>query len=104
MTKEIKQKKRVVVSYKNLTDELRDAVKNKYPEGYTEHMIRIDKAPGDFFYAIVLETEETSYLIKVDVKIDDKVEEEDEKDYYSDDIKGADELADSTDDQEEEEE
>ena len=53
-----KQKKRVVVSYKNLSAELREEVKKKYPNGYTDSMIRIDKGPGDFFYAIVLETED----------------------------------------------
>ncbi len=73
-----------VVSYKNLSAELREEVRKKYPFGYTDHMIRIDKGPGDFFYAIVLETEDTSYLIKVDVKVDDQVEEEEDKDFFGD--------------------
>ena len=77
------QKKRVVVSYKNLSTELCEEVKRQYPNGYTDQMIRIDKGPGDFFYAIVLETADISYLIKVDVKIDDKIEEED-KDFFGD--------------------
>lgn len=94
MTIEVKTKKRVVVSYKNLTPELLEEVKKKYPLGYTDHMIRVDKGPGDFFYAIVLETDDISYLIKVEVKVDDQIEEEEDKEYYDDDIKGADELAD----------
>ena len=53
-------------------------------------MLRVDKGPGDFFYAIMLETEEVSYLVKVDVKVDDQVEDEDDKDYYSDEIKETD--------------
>ena len=80
MISEKKQKRRVVVSYKNLSAELREEVRKKYPFGYTDHMIRIDKGPGDFFYAIVLETEDTSSLIKVDVK----VEEEEDKDFFGD--------------------
>ncbi|MDD3108792.1 MAG: hypothetical protein PHV49_06260 [Alistipes sp.] len=76
-----KPKKRVVISYKNLTEALRELIKEQYPNGYTDQMIRIDKAPGDFFYAIVLETEEICYLVKVDVKIDDKVEE-DKEDFF----------------------
>lgn len=95
-------KKRVVISYKNLTPELLDAVKKKYPFGYTDSMIRIDKGPGEFFYAIMLETEDVSYLIKVDVKVDSKVEEEEDKDYYDEEIKGADEIADDSDDSEDE--
>lgn len=100
MTTEKTQKKRVVVSYKNLTPELQEEVKKKYPYGYTDQMLRIDKGPGDFFYAIVLETDDTNYLIKVDVKVDDSLEEEEDKEYYNDEIKGADDLADTPDDDE----
>ncbi|MBR6813814.1 MAG: hypothetical protein IKM50_04645, partial [Tidjanibacter sp.] len=76
-----------------------EEVKKLYPYGYTDHMIRIDKPSGDFFYAVPFETDEISYLVKIDVKIDGQIEEEEEKDYYDDDeIKGADELP--TDDEE----
>lgn len=85
-----KSKKRVVVSYKNLTPELQEEIKKQYPNGYTDSMLRVDKGPGNFFYAIMLETEEVSYLVKVDVKVDDQVEDEDDKDYYSDEIKETD--------------
>ncbi|MBQ4279306.1 MAG: hypothetical protein IJC16_05070 [Rikenellaceae bacterium] len=99
MAGESKTKKRIVTSYKNLSDELKEEVKRQYPTGYTDSMLRIDKGPGDFFYAIMLETPDISYLIKVDVKVDDDVpEEEEDKDYYDDEIKGADDLADSPDD------
>ena len=57
-------------------------------------MMRIDKPNGDFFYAVPFDTEDTAYLVKIDVKIDDKAGEEDDKDYYDDDLKGADELQD----------
>lgn len=80
-------KKRVVVNYKNLSDELKLEVRKKYPSGYHDNMIRIDKGPGNFFYAIMLETEDISYLIKVDVKIDNKVNDDDDKDYYFDEVK-----------------
>ncbi|MDR0954659.1 MAG: hypothetical protein LBM20_04665 [Rikenellaceae bacterium] len=88
-------KKRVAVSYKNLSPELLEEVKKRYPNGWTDHMIRIDKSPTDFFYAIMMETDEANYLIKVDVKVDDgNVEEEEDKEYYDDEIKGAEEIAD----------
>lgn len=97
----VNKKKRVIVSYKNLSDELKEAIKRQYPYGYNENMIRVDKGPGDFFYAIVLETEDISYLVKVDVKIDDGTgEEEDDKNFYEDEIKGADEIEDNIDDDE----
>jgi hypothetical protein len=86
-------KKRLITSYHNLTAELQEELKRQYPTGYTDKMIRIEKGPGDFFYAVLLETSEINYLVKVDVKIDDDVEEEDDKGYYDDDINGAEEIA-----------
>ena len=96
-------KKRVAISYKNLSPELLEEVKKKYPYGWTDHMIRIDKSPTDFFYAIMLETEDTSYLIKVDVKVDaaGQIEEDEDKEYCDDEIKGADDIADSSEESEE---
>lgn len=96
-------KKRVVVKLQNLPEELQDAVRKQYPHGFTDHMIRIEKGPGDFFYAVVFETEDTNYLVKIDVNIDGQIEEEDEKDLFGDDIKGADEIDDNNGDEEEEE-
>ena len=93
-------KKRLVVSFNNMTPELQEEVKAAYPLGYTDYMMRIDKPNGDFFFAVPFETEEISYLVKIDVKIDDLSNEEEDKDYYDDDLKGADELA--NDDSEEE--
>ena len=94
-------KKRVVVKYQNMPEELQDAVKKAYPHGFTDHMIRIEKGPGDFFYAVVFETEDTNYLVKIDVNIDGKIEEEEDKEYYNDEIKGAEEIIDSADEEEE---
>lgn len=93
-------KKRVVVSYHNLSSELQDELRKKYPYGFTDSMIRIEKAPGDFFYAVVFETDDTNYLVKIDVKIDGSHGEDDDKDYYDDEIKGAEEISDSDDDDE----
>lgn len=95
-------KKRVVVKLQNLPADLQEAIRKEYPMGFTDHMIRVDKGPGDFFYAIVFETEDTSYLVKIDVNVDGQIDDDDDKDYYNDEIKGADEIAD-TDDEEEEE-
>ncbi len=92
-------KRRSVVSFANLPEELQEEVKKLYPYGYNEAMMRIEKPNGEFFYAVPFETEEVSYLVKVTVKIDDHVDEEDDKDYYSDDLKGADEFADNEEDE-----
>lgn len=94
MTKQNTIKKHIVTSLHNLPAEVQEAVRAKYPLGFTEAMMRIDKPNGDFFYAVPFETDEIAYLVKIDVKIDDKSPEDDEKDYYDDEIKGADDIQD----------
>jgi hypothetical protein len=88
-------KKRLVVSFNNLPAELQEQVKALYPYGYSDAMMRIDKPNGDFFFAVPFETEEVSYLVKIDVKIDEVSADDDDKDYFDDegDLTGADELS-----------
>ncbi len=99
-TTENKPKKRLIISQHNLPLELQQQLREQYPGGYTDAMMRIDKGPGDFFYAVVLETEDINYLVKVDVKIDDGIDDEEDKDYIEDgDIDGADEIMDTADEE-----
>ena len=91
-------KKRIVTSIHNLTPEQLEEVKALYPKGFSEVMSRIDKPNGDFFYVVPYETEDTYYLLKIDVKIDDGQEDDNDGYYDEDDLKGADELADAADD------
>ena len=93
MTKE-KEKKHLVASFNNLAPELQDRIKELYPMGFAEAMMRVDKPNGDFFYVVPFETDDISYMVKIDVKIDDLSEEDDDKDYYDDELKGAEELSD----------
>jgi hypothetical protein len=91
-------KKRLVTSIHNLTPEQQAEVKALYPLGFTEVMQRIDKPDGTFFCVVPYETDDTYYLVKVDVKVDDGQDDENDGYYDEDDLKGADELADATDD------
>lgn len=78
------EKKKMVISYNKLTPELLDLVKKKYPYGYLNSVIKVSKPNNDFFYAITLDTDDASYLIKVNVKIDTKIkDEDDEKEFFS---------------------
>ena len=74
MAKQNTTKKHIVTSFHNLTPELQDAVKEKYPLGFTEAMMRVDKPNGDFFYAVPFDTDEIAYMVKIDVKIDDNAQ------------------------------
>ncbi len=94
-------KKRIVTSYHNLTAEQQEELKRIYPAGFADAMMRIDKPNGDFFYVVPFETDDVYYLVKIDVKVDDpaQAEEEIEKDFYTDedggDIKGAEDIQDN---------
>jgi hypothetical protein len=78
------EKKRLVVSYKNCSEEVMEAIKKKYPTGYNDFVIKVQKPNNDFFYAITVDTADASYLVKVDVKIDNLTEEEFEKEFGDD--------------------
>ena len=91
MTKPNIVKKHIATSFHNLSPELQEAVKAKYPLGFTDAMIRVDKPNGDFFYAVPYDTDEIAYMVKIDVTVDDN-SHDDDKDYYDDEIKGADDI------------
>ena len=86
-------KKRLVTSFNNLTAEQQEAVKELYPRGFAEVMTRIDKPNGDFFYVVPYETDEISYLVKIDVKIDEVGDDGIDDDFFGDeDLKGAEDI------------
>lgn len=47
-TKQNTAKKHIVTSFHNLSAELQEAVREKYPLGFTDAMMRVDKPNGDF--------------------------------------------------------
>lgn len=65
--------------------------RKKYPLGYNDYVIKVTKPNNDFFYAVTVDTEDASYLVKVDVKIDNLTEEEFEKEFGEDGNSGSDE-------------
>ena len=79
------EKKRLIVSMDNLPEGVIEAIRKKYPSGYSDYVIKVPKGNNDFFYAITVDTESASYLVKVNVKIDSVVESDD-KDSVDDDI------------------
>lgn len=66
------ERKRLVVSYNNVSPEVLEAIRKKYPLGYANHVIKVKTQGEDFFYAITVDTDNASYLVKVPVKIDTK--------------------------------
>ena len=67
-------KKRGVVSYENMSEELAAAFAEKYPKGYSDYftdIVKYDKPDGTCFYAVMVEIPEAIYLVKIKVKTDD---------------------------------
>mgnify|MGYP000939265352 CR=1 FL=1 len=64
------QKKRVIKSIENISDDVMEAIRKKYPDGWANHVQRVDKGNGDFMHVITVDTDDASYLVKVKVKVD----------------------------------
>jgi len=86
-------KKRFVVSYDNMSQDLKDAFDRKYPHGYADYMgdiLKVDKPDGTCFHAVRFkpeaeddqEVEDVLYLVKINVNTDDV--EKVEKDLFED--------------------
>jgi hypothetical protein len=88
-------KKRLIISYKNITPEIISAIREQYPEGYVNYIKKIDTGPSSFFHAITVETEDAIYMVKIDVKIDKKDALEKDEEMITDTVmdEAADEIA-----------
>lgn len=88
------RKKKLIISYKNLPEDIRELFKETYPEGYKEYLQKTIKPNGEPIFVVPLETDDTSYMVKFDVVIDTGLVEEDlDKDLYGDDSEGESDFA-----------
>ncbi len=85
------RKKNLIVSYKNLPKEVQRLFVETYPEGYEDFLQRVVKPNGDAIYTVPLETDDTFYMVKFDVRVDSGMVEED-NDSYDNEEKGSDEV------------
>ena len=77
-------KKKLIISYKNLPDSIKELFKQTYPEGYRDYLQKTIKPNGEPIFVVPLETEDTSYMVKFDVKIDTALVDDDlDKDVYN---------------------
>jgi hypothetical protein len=58
-------KKRVIKSLENLSEDLRDLLRDQYPNGYEGSISRITNAKKEPIFVFPLETLDATYLIKV---------------------------------------
>lgn len=67
-------KRRAVVSYENMSEELAAAFAEKYPKGFNDYLpdlMKYDKPDGTCFYAVTVEIPDAIYLVKIKIKTDD---------------------------------
>ena len=58
-------KKRIIKSLENLTDDLKELLKEQYPTGYEGSITRISNAKKEPIFVFPLETDDAIYLVKV---------------------------------------
>ena len=58
-------KKRVIKSLENLSEDLRDLMREQYPNGYEASISRIMNAKKEPIFVFPLETEDSVFLVKV---------------------------------------
>src|SRR5258708_39303963 len=58
-------KKRVIKSLENLSEDLRDLMRDQYPNGYEASITRISNAKKEPIFVFPLETDDSVYLVKV---------------------------------------
>lgn len=92
-------RKRLIINYANISAEILEAIRKKYPLGWINHTIKVPTAGGGFFFAITVDFEDTSYLIKVPVKVDTKSEKDEDFFETSLDMKDSDEKLEDEDDE-----
>ncbi len=83
-----KNKKNLIVSYKNLSEDLKELFKETYPDGYNNFLQRFVKPNGETIFIVPFETEDTNYMVKFEVKIDPLGEDLDKALFDDDDDSG----------------
>lgn len=100
-------KRRSIISYDKLTIEQKKQILRDYPDGYINHLTTIKTPTGEVLDALIWETDEVIYLVKINkIMSKPKPIAEEEDDDFEDDL-DEDKVADIKDgdiDDEEEEE
>lgn len=75
--------KRVIVEYAKLTNEILNLLVEKFPDGYDDSdIIRFKNAKNETVEAVEVKTEDTIYLVKVSLKLADRIENFDEDEEF----------------------
>ena len=68
--------KRVIVDYEKLTTEVLDLLVEKFPNGYDYNdIMTFQNAKGETIKAVEVRTDDTIYLVKIGMKLEQKMED-----------------------------
>lgn len=96
-------KRRAIISYDKLSIEQKKQILRDFPDGYINHLTTIKTPTGEILDALVWETEEVIYLVKIN-KIQPKVRPVDDDDDDFDDYDKPDDLDEDSEDNEDDHE
>jgi hypothetical protein len=85
-------KKRIIKDYNQMPSELLVQLKDRYPLGFNDHLLRFTNAKGEQVSALPFETDETYYLVKVNKGLGYHILDEDDQIEDYDELAGAEEL------------
>ncbi len=82
-------KRRSIISYDKLTIEQKKQILKEFPDGYINHLTTIKTPTGEILDALIWETEEVIYLVKINkVMSKPKPVADDDDDDFEDDLDG----------------
>jgi hypothetical protein len=96
-------KKRAIISYDKLTIDQKKQILKDFPDGYVNHLTTIKTPTGEMLDALIWETDEVIYLVKINKVTPKAPAVDDEEDDFEDDfdkvdVKDEDEDSDSDED------
>ena len=97
-------KRRSIISYDKLSLEQKKQILKDFPDGYINHLSTIKTPNGEVLDALIWETEEIIYLVKINKITPKAAVVEDEEDDFEEDFDKVEDLNDDSLDSDEEEE
>ncbi len=68
--------KRRIIDYEKLTSEVLDLLVEKFPDGYNyDDIMTFQNAKGETVKAVEVHTEDTVYLVKIGLKLEQRMED-----------------------------
>lgn len=96
-------KRRAIISYDKLTIEQKKQILRDFPDGYINHLTTIKTPTGEMLDALMWETDEVIYLVKINKVAPKPAVVDDEEEEFEDDFDKVDGVKDDMDESDDEE-